>query len=604
MTLIGNRTHDRVAGRARSAAADVAHGAGVAVVAVGGVVDVAATRDRIADLRRADVVVVTRERIVAGADAARADVARGAAAAVVAGLGVGVVGTADGTAATVVGADVAVVAAGGRAADAGAARAGVFGGARRAVLAGRGIVQVGAALDGIAAVGGADVAVVARRRRAAAFARAAVAHVERGALVGVVAGGRVVDVLAAGEASQLSSVQLLASSQSSVVPASQLWLVQCSAPVQTLPSSQSPSVMRQPLIDSGRSPGPGRRHRWCTRRRRHSRGARRPDSRRSGRRFRRRCRDCGRRSRAACRPGSCRWRRCRSRCRCRRCRRRSRRQLTAVGHRRVAAAGHGIAAVAGADDAVVAVERRRRRLAVAGGRVAGLGAVAEPCRSGSSPRRDCRRACPCRSCRSCRRRCRRSRRRRCSSRDRLRAAARDRIARVGVQTSASPQRAGRCPPDACRPCRRSVAVADVAVVALGVAAAAARDAAVRAHVGVRVAGVGGADDAVVAGRRCAVVARRWWRYRLEAVAEDAVVADLGVPCSAVGAGVVERAEVAVVAGACCRRPQVPVPGSHVSSVHGLTSSQLRGVPGWQVPPLHASPSVQALLSLHGSVLLL
>src|SRR5437870_4627515 len=45
----------------------------------------------------------------------------------------------------------------------------------------------------------------------------------------------------------------------------------------------------------------------------------------------------------------------------------------------------------------------------------------------------------------------------------------------------------------------------------------------------------------------------------------------------------------------------PVAGLHASSVQAFPSSQLRGLPT-QAPPLHASPVVQALPSLHGAVL--
>jgi hypothetical protein len=46
----------------------------------------------------------------------------------------------------------------------------------------------------------------------------------------------------------------------------------------------------------------------------------------------------------------------------------------------------------------------------------------------------------------------------------------------------------------------------------------------------------------------------------------------------------------------------PVPGSHVSVVQTLLSSQTTGVPGWQEPPPHVSFAVQAFPSSHGSVL--
>jgi hypothetical protein len=47
----------------------------------------------------------------------------------------------------------------------------------------------------------------------------------------------------------------------------------------------------------------------------------------------------------------------------------------------------------------------------------------------------------------------------------------------------------------------------------------------------------------------------------------------------------------------------PEPGLHVSSVHGLWSSQTTAVPGWQDPPPQVSPDVQAFPSSHGLVLL-
>jgi hypothetical protein len=37
-------------------------------------------------------------------------------------------------------------------------------------------------------------------------------------------------------------------------------------------------------------------------------------------------------------------------------------------------------------------------------------------------------------------------------------------------------------------------------------------------------------------------------------------------------------------------------------VQGLLSSQLTGVPGWQLPPAQTSPVVQALPSLQGAAL--
>jgi hypothetical protein len=47
----------------------------------------------------------------------------------------------------------------------------------------------------------------------------------------------------------------------------------------------------------------------------------------------------------------------------------------------------------------------------------------------------------------------------------------------------------------------------------------------------------------------------------------------------------------------------PMAGSQVSSVQGFASSQLTGVPLWHWPPPHTSPSVQALPSSQGLLLL-
>jgi hypothetical protein len=42
----------------------------------------------------------------------------------------------------------------------------------------------------------------------------------------------------------------------------------------------------------------------------------------------------------------------------------------------------------------------------------------------------------------------------------------------------------------------------------------------------------------------------------------------------------------------------PEAGSQLSAVHEIASSQLMGFPAWQIPPLHVSPLVHALESLH------
>ena len=47
----------------------------------------------------------------------------------------------------------------------------------------------------------------------------------------------------------------------------------------------------------------------------------------------------------------------------------------------------------------------------------------------------------------------------------------------------------------------------------------------------------------------------------------------------------------------------PVAGEHASSVQRLPSLHVNSAPDWQLPPLHASPLVQALLSVQATVLL-
>lgn len=46
------------------------------------------------------------------------------------------------------------------------------------------------------------------------------------------------------------------------------------------------------------------------------------------------------------------------------------------------------------------------------------------------------------------------------------------------------------------------------------------------------------------------------------------------------------------------KTHTPVAGLHVSVVHTLLSLQTTAAPGWQLPPEHVSPVVQAFPSLH------
>src|SRR5207245_1749794 len=136
-------------------------------------------------------------RAAPGAGAAAAGVVGGAGVAIVAGCRVVGVDAAGGGVAAVVGAAIAVVAVRGRPAYAAAAAAGVVGGTGIAVVARCGVVGVRAAGGRAAGVVGAEVAVVAVGGRAA-HAPPAAAGVVGGAGVAVVAGRRVVGVHAAG----------------------------------------------------------------------------------------------------------------------------------------------------------------------------------------------------------------------------------------------------------------------------------------------------------------------------------------------------------------------------------------------------------------------
>src|SRR5262249_7305340 len=173
--------------------AGVAGGADARVVAGRGVVGVRAAARRIARVVGAGVGVVAVGRRPAHAGAVLADVAGGARVAVLAGRGVVGVEAAAGPITGVVGARIAVVAE--ELADAGPTLAGVVHRAGVAVVAGHSGVRVFAAGGGVAGVVGAEVAVVAIGCRAA-DARAGHAGVPRGAGVAIVAGRGVGDVQA------------------------------------------------------------------------------------------------------------------------------------------------------------------------------------------------------------------------------------------------------------------------------------------------------------------------------------------------------------------------------------------------------------------------
>src|SRR5437016_6463294 len=197
------RIHDRARGDgggtapgAGAAAAGVG-GAGVAIVAGCRVVDVDAAGRGVAGVVGAEVAVVAVGRGRAHAPAAAAGGVGGAGVDVAAGRGVVGMHAARRLVAAVIRAGIPVVAARGGAPDAVPAAAGVVGGARVAVIAGRRVVGVDAAGGEVAAVVGAAVAVVAVRGRPA-YAAAAAAGVVRGARVPVVAGGHGVGVPAAG----------------------------------------------------------------------------------------------------------------------------------------------------------------------------------------------------------------------------------------------------------------------------------------------------------------------------------------------------------------------------------------------------------------------
>jgi hypothetical protein len=66
---------------------------------------------------------------------------------------------------------------------------------------------------------------------------------------------------------------------------------------------------------------------------------------------------------------------------------------------------------------------------------------------------------------------------------------------------------------------------------------------------------------------------------------------------------VVQAEPSSHAEALLAKPQAPVCGSQLSSVHTLLSLQTVGVPGWHEPPPQTSPEVHALPSSHAAALL-
>src|SRR5439155_715295 len=176
---------DGVRARAGAALTGVGLGARVAIIA-GGTVRLGGIGAR-AGLRVADAGLVAlvggaaHDRAGPGAGAGPAGVVLGAGVAVVARAGDVRVHAAARGIAGVPGADVAVIAVGRWPADARPARAGVVGRAGATVVAGRRVVDVDAALDRIAGVVGARVAVVAVRSGAADA-------VSRGASIGGRAG--------------------------------------------------------------------------------------------------------------------------------------------------------------------------------------------------------------------------------------------------------------------------------------------------------------------------------------------------------------------------------------------------------------------------------
>jgi len=187
----------RRATHTRPAAAGVVGGAGVAVIARGRVVGAYAAAGGVAAVVGADVAVVAVRGRAAHACPAAARVAGGAGVVVVARSIVVGVHAAGGGVAAVVGAEVAIVAVGRRAAHARPTAARVAGRTGVAVITRGGVVGVHAAGGGVAAVVGTDIAIVAVRRRAA-HARPAAARVVSGTGVAVIARGRIVRVHAAG----------------------------------------------------------------------------------------------------------------------------------------------------------------------------------------------------------------------------------------------------------------------------------------------------------------------------------------------------------------------------------------------------------------------
>jgi hypothetical protein len=188
VVAIRRRTADAPAVRAR-----VVRRTSVAIVAWAGIVDEHAAAGRHAEIVRAAVTIVADDCRSTNAPTARTGVICGASVAVIAGTAIVHVIAAGAGIAQIIGADIAVIATRRRSANAYPQRARVIRRAGIAVVAGIDIVHVHAAAGWITGVVSTHVAVVAVERRPA-HARATGARIVRRAGIAVVTGKAVVDI--------------------------------------------------------------------------------------------------------------------------------------------------------------------------------------------------------------------------------------------------------------------------------------------------------------------------------------------------------------------------------------------------------------------------
>jgi len=159
-TRVSIITVERIGALACSIKAITGGGAGIIVITGGAVVGMDAAGSGVAAVVSAEIAVITVWRRTADTNTAGAGVGSSAGIAVIAGSGIVGMDAAGRGVAAVGGADVSVIAIEGGAADTDSAGAGVGSGTGIAVIAGGGVVGMETAGSGVAAVSGAEIAVI------------------------------------------------------------------------------------------------------------------------------------------------------------------------------------------------------------------------------------------------------------------------------------------------------------------------------------------------------------------------------------------------------------------------------------------------------------